>query len=283
MENKNEKKITIKIDGEEWSKLVDDAFKKANKKAKIAGFRPGKAPKDIFVKHYGMESLYYEASNKAIEVAYEKMLDDNSDLDIVTQPVVDMKDIGENGVEFEFTLTLKPEVKLGTYKGLKAKKEKVKVTKEEIEESINHMREHYKENVLKEGKIENGDIAVIDFEGFKDGKPFDGGKGENYSLEIGSNTFIPGFEEQLVGKKAGEEVEVNVTFPEEYHSEELKGAKATFKVKIHEVKEVKIPELDEDFFSDLGMEGIDSKESLESQVKENITTQKERQDRKSVV
>ena len=153
MENKNEKKITIKIDGEEWSKLVDDAFHKANKKAKIAGFRPGKAPKDIFVKHYGMESLYYEASNKAVEVAYEKMLDDNSDLDIVTQPTVDIHNIGEDGVEFEFTLTLKPEVKLGTYKGLKAKKEKVKVTKEEIEESINHMREHYKENVLKDGAI----------------------------------------------------------------------------------------------------------------------------------
>jgi len=276
MENKNEKKITIKIDGEEWSKLVDDAFHKANKKAKIAGFRPGKAPKDIFVKHYGMESLYYEASNKAVEVAYEKMLDENSDLDIVTQPTVDIHNIGEDGVEFEFTLTLKPEVKLGTYKGLKAKKEKVKVTKEEIEESINHMREHYKENVLKDGAIANGDIAVIDFEGFKDGKAFDGGKGENYSLEIGSNTFIPGFEEQLIGKKSGEEVEVNVTFPEEYHSEDLKGAKATFKVKIHEVKEVKVPELDEDFFSDLGMEGIDSKESLEKQVKENITTQKER-------
>lgn len=276
MENKNEKKITIKISGSDWTNLVDQAFVKANKKAKIAGFRPGKAPKEIYIKHYGMESLYYEASNQAIEVAYEKMLDENQDLEIVAQPQVDIKNIDDEGVEFEFTLTLKPEVTLGKYKGLKAKKEKVKVTKEEIEESIEHMREHYKENILKEGAILEGDIAVIDFEGFKDGVAFDGGKGENYSLEIGSNTFIPGFEEQLIGLKAGDEKEIQVTFPEDYHSEDLKGQAVTFKVKVHEVKEVKVPELDEDFFNDLGMEGIDSKESLEKQVKENITVQKER-------
>ncbi len=275
-EIKNEKKVTIKIEGKDWEKLIDDAFKKANKTAKIAGFRPGKAPKEVFIKHYGMESLYYEASNKAVEKAYDKMLEENNDLEIVAQPRVDMTNIGEKGVEFEFTLTLKPEVELGTYKGLKAKKEKVKVTKEEIADSIEHMREHYKENIVKDGKVENGDVAVIDFEGFKDGVAFDGGKGENYSLEIGSNTFIPGFEEQLIGMKAGEEKEIHVTFPEEYHSEELKGQPVTFKVKVNEVKEVKIPELDEDFFNDLGMEGINSKESLEKQVKENIEAQKER-------
>ena len=276
MEKKNEKEILVKIEGKEWEDLLDKAFKKANKKAKIAGFRPGKAPKEIFIKHYGMESLYYEASNDAIEVAYDKMLEENSDLDIVAQPVVDITNIDENGVEFKFTLTLKPEVKLGKYQGLKAKKEKVKVTKEEVEDSINHMREHYKEYFVKDGKIENGDIAVIDFEGFKDGVPFEGGKGENYSLEIGSNTFIPGFEEQLIGLKAGDEKDIELSFPEDYHAEDLKGQAVVFKVKVNEVKEVKIPELDEDFFNDLGMEGIDSKEALEKQVKENIQVQKEK-------
>lgn len=138
------------------------------------------------------------------------------------------------------------------------------------------MREHYKENVTKDGKIENGDIAVIDFEGFKDGVAFPGGKGENYSLEIGSNTFIPGFEDQLIGLKAGDEKDIDLTFPEDYHAEDLKGQPVVFKVKVNEVKEVVIPELDKDFFDDLGMEGIDSKEALESQVRENITAQKEK-------
>lgn len=277
MANKNEKEIVVKIEGADWEKALDEAFKKANKKAKIAGFRPGKAPKNVYIKHYGKESLYYEASNKAIEMAYDKVLEDNRDLDIVSEPVVAIENIDDNGITYKFTLTLKPEVKLGKYKGLKVKKEKVEVTKEEIEHSIDHMREHYKENVSKDGKVENGDIAVIDFEGFKDGVAFKGGKGENYSLEIGSNTFIPGFEEQVIGMSAGEEKDIDLTFPEDYHAEDLKGAKVTFKVKVNEVKQVVIPELDKEFFEDLGMEGIDSKESLEAQVKENITAQKERE------
>jgi len=276
MEKKKEKVITIKVDGKDWEKLVDAAFKKANSKAKIAGFRPGKAPKDIFVKNYGMEGLYYEASNKAIEVAYEKMVEANPDLDIVSQPTVDIKDISEKGVEFEFTVILKPEVKLGKYKGLKAKKAEVKVTKEEIAEAIDKMRDKYKENVIKEGSIAEGDIAVIDFEGFKDGAPFDGGKGEDYSLEIGSGTFIPGFEEKLIGLNVADEKDIELTFPDDYHSEDLKGQDVVFKVKIKEVKEVNVPELDEDFFNDLGMEGINTKEALEAQVKENILVQKER-------
>ena len=277
MEKKNEKEILIKIEGEEWEKLLDDAFKKANRKAKIAGFRPGKAPKNVYIKHYGKESLYYEASNKAIEVAYDRLLEENENLEVVAEPDVSINSLDGNGIEYKFVLTLKPDVKLGKYKDLKAKKEKVTVTKEEIEDSINHMREHYKENVTKEAPIENGDIAVIDFEGFKDGVAFKGGKGENYSLEIGSNTFIPGFEEQLIGLKAGDEKDINLTFPEDYHAEELKGQAVTFKVKVNEVKQVVIPELDKDFFDDLGMEGIDSKESLEKQVKENIKAQKEKE------
>ena len=275
--NKNLKEVVIKIEGKEWEDALDKAFKKANAKAKIDGFRPGKAPKDVYLKHYGIESLFMEASNFAVESAYNKMMEENKDLQIAAQPVLDIKSIDAKYIEYVFTLTLKPEVKLGKYKGLGIKKEEVKVSKEEIDEAVNHMREHYKENIVKEGAIANGDIAIIDFEGFKDGKAFEGGKGENYSLEIGSNTFIPGFEEQLIGMKAGEEKEIEVTFPEDYHAENLKGAKATFKVKVHEVKEVKIPELDKEFFEDLGMEGIDSKEALEKQVKENITAQKDKE------
>ena len=273
--NKNLKEIVIKVEGEKWEKALDKAFKKANAKAKIDGFRPGKAPKNIFLKHYGVESLFMDASNYCVEDAYNQMLEENKDLEIAAQPVLDIRAIDEKYIEYVFTITLKPEVKLGKYKNLDVKKETVKVTKKEIEEAIEHMREHYKENVVKEGKLENGDIAVIDFEGFKDGVAFPGGKGENYSLEIGSNTFIPGFEEQLVGMETGEEKDINVTFPEDYHAEDLKGAPVVFKVKVNEIKEVKVPELDKEFFEDLGMEGIDTKEVLEKQVKENITASKE--------
>ena len=273
--NKNLKEIVIKVEGEKWEKALDKAFQKANAKAKIDGFRPGKAPKNIFLKHYGVESLFMDASNYCVEDAYNQMIEENKDLEIAAQPVLDIRAIDEKYIEYVFTITLKPEVKLGKYKNLDVKKETVKVTKKEIEEAIEHMREHYKENVVKEGKVENGDIAVIDFEGFKDGVAFPGGKGENYSLEIGSNTFIPGFEEQLVGMEIGEEKDINVTFPEDYHAEDLKGAPVVFKVKVNEIKEVKIPELDKEFFEDLGMEGIDTKEALEKQVKENITAGKE--------
>jgi len=275
--SKNVKEISIKIDGKDWKDALDKAYQKANKTAKIDGFRPGHAPKDVFLKKYGIESLFMDASQDCIEAAYDKLLKENKDLQIAAQPELNIKHIDEDHIEYVFTLTLKPEVKLGKYKGLKVKKDKVEVTKEEIEHSIDHMREHYKENIVKDGEIAAGDIAIIDFEGFKDGVAFEGGKGENYSLEIGSNTFIPGFEEQLIGLKAGEENEINVKFPEDYHSEDLKGAEATFKVKINEVKEVKVPELDADFFEDLGMEGITTKEELEKQVSENIKASKERQ------
>ena len=271
----NIKEINIKVEGKEWEEALDKAFVKANAKAKIDGFRPGKAPKEVFLKKYGKEALYMDAADIVLDGAYRKVFEDNKDLNIVAQPEIGLKSIDEKGVEFTFKLTLKPEVKLGKYKGLNVKKDSVKVTKEEVEHEIEHLRSHYAENVVKEGKIENGDIAIIDFEGFKDGKAFDGGKGENYSLTIGSNTFIPGFEDQIIGMAKGEEKDINVTFPEDYHSEELKGQPVVFKVKVNEIKEVKIPELDKDFFEDLGMEGIDSKESLESQVKENIKARRD--------
>lgn len=272
---KNIKEINVTIEGEDWQKAIDKAYDKVSKKVKIDGFRLGKAPKDIFLKKYGKENLLVEAADSCMQDAYMNILKDNEGIEIVAQPKVEIKGVSEEKLELMFTLILKPEVKLGKYTGLGVKKETAQVTKKEIEESIDHMRSHYAENVTKEGKVANGDIAIIDFEGFKDGVAFAGGKAENYSLTIGSNSFIPGFEEQIIGMSKGEEKDLNLTFPEDYHAEELKGAPVVFKVKVNEIKEVKIPELDKDFFDDLGMEGIDSKEALEKQVEENIKTRKE--------
>ncbi len=267
--------ISIKIEGEPWTEALDKAFKTANAKVKIDGFRKGKAPKDIFIKKYGKEALYADAADICLQDAYSKMLEKLGDEQIVAQPQISLNQIDDKGIEFNFKLTLKPDVKLGKYKGLKTKKAKVEVTEKEVKEAIDHMRSHYAENIVKEGAIEEGDIAIIDFEGFKDGVAFEGGKGENYSLKIGSGTFIPGFEEQLIGLKPGDEKEINITFPEDYHSEDLKGQPVVFKVKVHEVKEVSIPEIDDEFFKDLGLEGIDTIEALEKQIKENIQAQKE--------
>ncbi len=270
-----EKEIIIKIDGKEWTDALDKAFKSENKKAKIDGFRPGKAPKDVFIKKYGMLSLYTPAAELCIDSAYEKMLKDNGDLKIVAQPELGINAVTDEYVEFKFTLTLKPEVKLGKYTGLGVKKETVKVTKEEVLETLNGMREKYKENVDKDGEVANGDVTIIDFEGFLDGVAFDGGKGEDYSLTIGSNTFIPGFEEQMVGMKKGETKDINVSFPEDYHAENLKGQPVVFKVTVKEIKEQVLPELNKEFFEDLAMEGIDTEEALMAQIEENIKVRKE--------
>ena len=275
--SKNVKEITVKIEGKEWKDALDKAFEKANKKAKIDGFRPGKAPRDMFIKKYGIESLYMDAGDIVLESAYKKVIEDNKDIELVAQPEIGLKSVDENYIEFVFTLTTRPEVKLGKYKGLKVKKETVKVTKEEIDTTIDQMRQRYAENIEKEdGKVENGDIAVIDFEGFKDGVAFDGGKGENYNLTIGSGTFIPGFEEQLVGMAKGEEKEINVTFPEEYHSEDLKGQPVVFKVKVNEIKTIVIPELNDEFFEDLGMD-IKTEEELRKNVEETIKARKDQE------
>ena len=273
--NKNRHEFTIKIEGQEWETAQDKAFTKRNKNAKIDGFRPGKAPKDVFIKHYGKESLYFDAADSLVQPAYIKLLEQEKVVP-VTEPKIDVKSIDETGVEFVFTIITKPEVKIKKYKGLKVSKEEVEVTKEEVEHEISHLLERYVELVTKEeGKVENGNVAVIDFEGFKDGIAFEGGKGENYSLEIGSNTFIPGFEEQLIGMEKEEEKEIKVTFPEDYGSADLAGADATFKVKVHEIKEKTNPEMNEEFFEDLGMEGVNSKESLEEEIEKSIKARKE--------
>ena len=273
-ENKNVHEVTIKIEGESWEKALDRVFKEKQKTVKVDGFRKGKVPRSVFEKKFGKESLYFDAANAVLEEAYAKVMTDSKLIPVV-QPAVDIKDITDKGVEFIFRIVTKPEVKVKKYKGLGVKPEKVKVTKEEIEHELGHLLERYTELVTKEGKVENGDVAIIDFEGFKDGVAFDGGKGENYSLEIGSNTFIPGFEEQIIGMKTGDEKDLKVTFPEDYGAAELAGAPVVFKVKVNEIKEKKERELDEDFFEDLGMDGIDSEEKLKEEIKKSLEAQKE--------
>lgn len=271
---KNKKEFTIKIEGEEWEKAQDKAFQKRNKNAKIDGFRPGHAPKEVFIKHYGKESLYFDAADNLLQDAYAKVLEREKVVPVV-EPKVDVKSIDETGVEFVFTIITKPEVKIKKYKGLKVSKMDTAVTQEEIDHEISHLLERYTELVLKEGKVENGNVAVIDFEGFKDGVAFDGGKGENYSLEIGSHTFIPGFEEQLIGMEQGEEKDINVTFPEDYGEKSLAGCPVVFKVKVHEIKEKQTRELDKEFFEDLGMEGVTDKKSLDEEMKKTLSARKE--------
>ena len=275
---KKEKKcvheVTVKIEGDSWEKALDKVFKEKQKTVKVDGFRKGKVPRSVFEKKFGKESLYFDAANAVLPEAYTKAMEDSKLIPVV-QPAVDIKDITEDGVEFIFKIVTKPEVKIKKYKGLGVKPEKVKVTKEEVDHELGHLLERYTELVTKEGKVQSGDVAIIDFEGFKDGVAFDGGKGENYSLEIGSNTFIPGFEEQIIGMKTGDEKEINVTFPEDYGAPELAGAKVVFKVKVNEIKEKKQRELDEDFFEDLGMDDIDSEEKLRAEIKKSLEAQKE--------
>lgn len=271
----NTKEIKIKVEGKEWKEACDKALNKITSNISVDGFRKGKAPKDVVIKKYGQGNIWLDAADLVIENAYKKMVEDNKDLEIVTRPDGTISAVNEDYVEFLFTLTLRPEIKLGKYKNLGVKKEEVKVTDKEVKESLDNMRKRYAEVVVKNGKVELNDTAIIDFEGFKDGKAFEGGKGENYSLVIGSNTFIPGFEDQIIGMSKGEEKDINVTFPEDYHAEDLKGAKVVFKVKVNEIKETKIPELNDDFFKDLGMEGINDEKSLKEELKKTIEARKQ--------
>ena len=273
--NNNIHEVEAKIEGKEWEKACDKVFLEKQKTVKVDGFRKGKVPRNIYEKRFGKESLYLDAAQLVLPDAYDKALKE-SKIEPIVQPGVNIKNISEKGVEFVFRLISKPEVVIKKYKGLNIKPEKVEVSKEEIDHELSHLLERYTELVTKEkGKVENGDIAIIDFEGFKDGVAFDGGKGENYSLEIGSHSFIPGFEEGIVGMKVGEEKDLDLTFPEDYGAKDLAGAKVVFKVKVNEIKQKQTRELDEDFFEDLGMEGVDSEEKLRKEIKASITAQKE--------
>ncbi len=266
--------IKIEIKGDEWKKQIDNAFNKANKNAKIDGFRPGKAPRDIYEKKYGKQGLIVDAVDSYMNEAYKKALEKLKDTPIIT-PQVSLEKADEESVIYNFIFTTKPEVKIKKYTNLNVKKENVKITAKDVDSEIEKMRNEYADLSVKDGKIENGNTAIIDFEGFDNGKPFKGGKGENYPLEIGSHSFIPGFEESLIGLKAGDEKDINVTFPNDYQAEELRGKPVVFKVKVHEVKEKVYPELNEDFFLDLGLEDVKTKEDLKKTVKEQMTNQKE--------
>ena len=272
-EKKNIHNVEIKIEGEKWNQALDDAFKKKVKNVQVDGFRKGKCPRNIYEKKFGKESLFLDAADLVLQEAYDEAL---QEFVPVVQPSVDLHQIDENGVTFTFKIITKPDVVIKKYKDLGVKKDEINVSDEEITHEIGHLLERYTELVTKEdGAVEMGDVAIIDFEGFKDGEPFEGGKGENYSLEIGSGSFIPGFEDQLVGMKQGEEKEIKVTFPSEYPASELAGKEVTFKVKVHEIKRKETRELDADFFDDLGMEGVQDEESLRKEIEANIKVQKE--------
>ena len=265
------------VKGKEWGTLQDEAFEKVNKSAKIDGFRPGKAPRSMYEKKYGKQDILFEAADMAVKKEYERLLTKEKLMPVI-EPKVDLVKCDDKELEVKFIFVLEPKVELGKYTNLGIKHDKITVTKEEVEDRIHHLLEDYAEIVAKDGKVENGDTAIIDFKGLKDGVAFDGGTAENYSLVIGSHTFIPGFEEAVIGMKKGEEKDIDLTFPEDYMSEELKGQKVVFQVKVNEIKTRVVPKLDKEFFEDLGMEGVNTKEELEKEIKGEIEHQKEHEE-----
>ena len=250
--NANEVKLEITIEAEKFDDAIKKVYFKSAKYFNIPGFRKGKAPMQIVEKYYGKEIFYEDAFNEVAGEALDEAVKEN-DLYVVSRPDIDVTQI-EKGKDLIFTAVMqtKPEAELGKYKGVEIKKIEYKVTDEDINHELGHMQEHNARIVSVEDRpVEKGDITVIDFEGFVDGKAFDGGKAEGHELEIGSNTFIPGFEDQIVGMKIDEEKDINVKFPDEYFSKDLAGKDATFKVKLHEIKKKELPELDDEFAKDV--------------------------------
>lgn len=276
------KVVNYKAQKEDWEKAKDQAFKKISPKYKVDGFRKGKAPRNIFERNFPGQ-IVMEAADILVDQEYKRILTEGKILPIL-EPKINVVKVNDDELEVNFSFILEPSVTLGEYKNLGVKKETVKVSKEEVQQKIDELLKSYTELVIKEeGSVENGDVAVIDFEGFKDGVAFEGGKGENYSLEIGSHSFIPGFEEGIIGMKKGEEKDLTLTFPEEYQEESLAGKEVVFKVKVNEIKTKEVPELDKDFFEDLGMEDVKTKEDLEKKMKEEIKAQKEEEAEKKYV
>ena len=266
--------LTVEVPAEEVNAGLDKAFKKVVKEINVPGFRKGKMPRQMFEKRFGAESLYQDALDFILPDAYANAVEE-AGINPVDRPEIDIETI-EKGQPLVFTakVTVKPEVELGEYKGLEVSKPETEVTDEEIEEKLKENQERFAELAVKEDEaIVEGDTAVIDFEGFVDGEAFEGGAGNDYSLEIGSNSFIPGFEEQLVGVKSGEEKEVEVTFPEEYHAAELAGKAATFKVKVNEVKAKELPELNDEFAKEIDAE-VSSLDELRTKMKEAAAAEK---------
>lgn len=266
--------LTIEVDAETVNNGLDAAFKKVSKQVSIPGFRKGKIPRSMFEKRFGAEALYQDALDILLPEAYTSAVEE-AGIEPVDRPDIDIEQM-EKGKDLIFTATVivKPEVKLGDYKGLEVEKLETEVTDEDIDAELKTLQERQAELVVKEeGEVAEGDTVVIDFEGFVDGEAFEGGKAENYSLEIGSDSFIPGFEDQLIGLAAGAEKDVEVSFPEEYHAAELAGKPATFKVKLHEIKTKQLPELDDEFAKDVDEEA-ETLEELKASIKERMSESK---------
>ena len=265
--NANEVKIEITVEASKFDEAIKKVYFQSAKYFNIPGFRKGKAPQNIVEKYYGKEIFYEDAFNEVAPAALEEAVKENK-LEVVSRPDIDITQIGK-GQDLKFTAVVqtKPEVELGKYKGIEIKKIEYNVTDEDIEHELKHMQEHNSRLVTVEDRpVKKGDTVVIDFEGFVDDKAFDGGKGENYDLEIGSNTFIPGFEDQIVGMKVDDEKDVKVKFPEEYFSKDLAGKDAVFKVKLHEIKKKELPKLDDEFAKDVSE--FDTLEDLKKDIKE---------------
>lgn len=272
---KNMVKLTIESSVEEFEAAIEKAYLKNRGKLNVQGFRKGKAPRSIIEKMYGAGVFFEDAANLIIPDAYEKAAEE-SGLDIVSRPEIDVVQI-EKGKPFIFTaeIAVKPEVTLGTYKGIEVEKTATQVTEEDINAELDKVRNQNSRTITVEDRpVKDGDMTVIDFEGFVDGVPFEGGKGENYSLTIGSHSFIDTFEEQLIGKNIGEEVEVNVTFPEPYQAADLAGKPALFKVTVKEIKEKELPALDDDFAQDVSE--FDTLEEYKADLKKTLLENKEK-------
>lgn len=269
--------LTFEIDVDTINKGIDEAFVETRKKITVPGFRKGRVPRQIFNQMYGEESLYQDALNKVLPDAYNEAVKETN-IQPVDQPKIDIKSM-EKGQPWVLTaeVDVMPEVKLGEYKGMEVPAQDTTVTDADVDDALETKRQQQAELVLKEDKpAEKGDTVVIDYKGSVDGEEFDGGSAENYSLELGSGSFIPGFEDQLIGHNADEDVDVNVTFPEDYHAKDLAGKDALFKVKIHEIKEKQLPELDDDFAKDVD-EDVDTLAELKEKTKKQLQEEKDNQ------
>ena len=273
-QEKSAVQLVIEIGGEEFEAAVQKAYLKQRNKINVPGFRKGKAPRKIIEGMFGSGVFYEDAINELYPKAYAEAVEQEK-LDVVSWPNVEVVEAGKDGLTFKATVTVRPEVKLGEYKGLTAEKEEVKITDEDIDNELKPYINRASRMVTVEREAQNGDTVVIDFEGFKDGGPVDGGKAEGHSLELGSGAFIPGFEDQLVGTKAGDEKDVNVTLPEEYHGEELAGKPVVFKVKVHEVKEKRLPTIDDEFAKDVSE--FDTLEAFRKDLADKLTQRREAQ------
>ena len=270
---KSQVALTIEVGAAEFEAAVEKAYQKMRRKINVPGFRPGKAPRKMIERMYGAEVFFEEAINIAFPEAYEAAVEQEK-LQVVGYPAVEMVgEVTKDGFTFKATAPVYPEVTLGEYKGLKAEKPEVKVTAADVDERLKTLADRNTRLVSVDREAKSGDTAVIDFEGFLNGKPFEGGKGENHNLELGSGSFVPGFEDQVIGMKAGEEKDIDITFPENYH-EDLAGKAVVFKVKVHEVKEKEVPAMDDEFAKDVSE--FDTLKDLKADLKKKITEERQK-------